>query len=105
MAVYPNRGAYGASNLALEGNWVQTYDPRGATPGLDCIDSGAVALRRSLLSEIEDGAVWDLGALWSKLARRRKLRALLVPERSYEIGSAEGRAELARHLAAEAVQS
>lgn len=100
MAVYRNRGAYGASNVALEGDWVQTYDPRGGAPGLDCIDCGAIALRRSLLKEIEDGAVWDLGALWSQLARRRKLRALLVADRFYEIGSPQGRADLARHLAA-----
>lgn len=101
MAVYRNRGAHGVSNVALEGDWVLSYDKQGRAPGLDCIDYGAIALRRSLLAEIEDGAVWDLGALWSKLARRRKLRALLVPERFYEIGSAEGRAELERHLAAE----
>jgi len=36
--------------------------------------------------------------LFRKLARQRQLRAFVAPERFYEIGSPEGRAELERHL-------
>jgi hypothetical protein len=43
--------------------------------------------------------VWGLEALWSKLARQRKLRALVAPERFYEVGSPEGRRDLEQHLA------
>ena len=100
MSVYRNHGAHGASNVALDGNWVVKYDHGG--PDLDCIDSGAIALRRATLQGIEEGAVWGLEALWRRLARQRKLRALLVPERFYEVGSPQGRQDLERHLASEA---
>jgi N-acetyl-alpha-D-muramate 1-phosphate uridylyltransferase len=101
MSVYRNRGAFGPCNVALDGDWVARYE-KGAQAGeLDCIDYGAIALRRSVLEEIADGAVWDLSALWSKLARQRKLRAFVAPERFYEIGSPEGRRDLEQHLARE----
>lgn len=102
MSVYRNRGQLGPSNVAIEGDWVSKYEKGASDPELDCIDYGAIALRRSALEGIEDGAVWGLEALWKKLARKRQLRALTVPERFYEIGSPEGRAELERHLASEA---
>jgi NDP-sugar pyrophosphorylase family protein len=101
MSVYRNRGAFGASNVALDGDWVAKYEKGSRDAALDCIDYGAIALRRSLLEDIADGAVWDLAALWSKLARKRKLRAFVAPERFYEIGSPEGRSDLERHLAQE----
>jgi N-acetyl-alpha-D-muramate 1-phosphate uridylyltransferase len=101
MSVYRNRGAFGASNVALDGDWVARYEKGGQGAELDCIDYGAIALRRSVLEDIADGAVWDLSALWNKLARKRKLRAFVAPERFYEIGSPEGRRDLEQHLARE----
>jgi NDP-sugar pyrophosphorylase family protein len=102
MSVYRNRGALGPSNVAVDGECVGRYEPGSPDPSVDCIDYGAIALRRSALEPIEDGAVWGLEALWSKLARKRQLRALLVPERFYEVGSPAGREQLAQHLAGEA---
>ena len=101
MSVYRNRGAFGPSNVALDGDWVTQYDKGSASPELDCIDYGAIALRRSALQSIEDGAVWGLEALWSKLARKRQLRAFVAPERFYEVGSPEGRRDLEQHLRSE----
>jgi NDP-sugar pyrophosphorylase family protein len=101
MTVYRNRGAFGPSNVALAGDWVEKYEKGSQSPELDCIDYGAIALRRSLLAEVADGAVWGLEALWSQLARKRKLRAFVAPERFYEVGSPEGRRDLERHLAQE----
>lgn len=101
MSVYRNQRAFGASNVALDGDCVSKYEKGSSDATLDCIDYGAIALRRSALEDVADGAVWDLGALWKKLARKRQLRALLVPERFYEIGSPEGRAALEQHLARE----
>jgi NDP-sugar pyrophosphorylase family protein len=103
MCVYRNDGALGASNVALAGDLVARYDKSRPDPELNCIDYGAIALRRSVLQEIEDGAVWDLSALWSKLARKRQLRALVVPERFYEIGSPEGRSDFEDYLRSEVV--
>jgi MurNAc alpha-1-phosphate uridylyltransferase len=102
MSVHRNRGAFGPSNVALDGDWVAKYEKGGAAAELDCIDYGAIALRRSVLQGIADGAVWGLEALWGKLARQRKLRAFVAPERFYEVGSPDGRRELEQRLAQEA---
>jgi MurNAc alpha-1-phosphate uridylyltransferase len=102
MSVYRNRGAFGPSNVALDGDWVTRYEKGGRAAELDCIDYGAIALRRSVLQGIADGAVWGLEALWGKLARQRKLRAFVAPERFYEVGSPEGRRDLEHRLAQEA---
>ena len=91
----------GTDNVALDGDWVKSYDKSANDPSFDCIDYGAIALRRSVLSDIADGAVWGVDALFRKLARTRKLRALVVPERFYEVGSPEGLSQLERHLASE----
>ncbi len=105
MSVYLNRGQLGPSNVALDGDWVARYDKSQPDASFDCIDYGAIALRRSVLTDIADGAVWDLGALLRKLARQRQMRALVAPERFYEIGSAEGRRDLELHLRLEASQA
>jgi N-acetyl-alpha-D-muramate 1-phosphate uridylyltransferase len=101
MSVYRNRGELGASNVLLDGDWVAKYDKSAPEPELDCIDYGAIALRRSALEGIEDGAVWGIEALFRKLARKRQLRAFVAPERFYEVGSPEGRRDLERHLASQ----
>jgi NDP-sugar pyrophosphorylase family protein len=102
MSVYRNRGALGPSNVALDGDLMKKYDKNPSDPELDYIDYGAIAMRRSALDGIEDGAVWGLEALWSKLARKQQLRAFVAPERFYEIGSPAGREALERHLQSEA---
>ncbi len=96
------QGDVAANNVQIEGDWVTRYQKGAHDLTLDHIDYGAIALRRSALEAIEDGAVWGLEALWSKLARQKRLRALLSPERFYEVGSPDGRQELSRHLAQEA---
>ncbi|HKY40489.1 MAG TPA: NTP transferase domain-containing protein [Polyangiaceae bacterium] len=101
MSVHRNGGAFGPSNVALDGDWVARYEKGSSDAALDCIDYGAIALRRSVLEGIEDGAVWGLEALWSKLARKRQLRGFVVPERFYEIGSPEGLRDLEQHLKTE----
>jgi NDP-sugar pyrophosphorylase family protein len=109
MTVTRGRGALAPSNVAVEGNWVSAYVAGAALSGrdaaLDHVDYGAIALRRSVLADIADGAVWGLEALWSKLARKRQLRALTAPERSYEVSSPVGREELERYLAANEASS
>jgi len=101
MSVYRNAGAFGPSNVALDGDFVAKYEKGSSDAALDCIDYGAIALRRSVLEGIEDGAVWGLEALWRTLARKRQLRAFVVPERFYEIGSLEGRRDLEQYLQSE----
>jgi NDP-sugar pyrophosphorylase family protein len=98
MSVYRNRGQLGDGNVALDGDWVAKYENGGAEAELDC---GAIALRRSALADIEDGAVWGIEALLRKLVRKRQLRAFVAPQRFYEVGSPEGLSDLQRHLASQ----
>ena len=97
MSVYPNRRGLGESNVALDGQYVALYE-KGAPAAFDHIDYGAIALRRTALADIEDGATWDIEALFRQLVRKRQLRALVVPERFYEIGSPAGRHDLEQYL-------
>jgi len=78
--------AAGSGGVALEGDWVSRYD---GPPGSGFGDCGAIALRRSALADIEDGAVWPLEALFRKLSRQRKLRAFVAPAAGYDVGSPE----------------
>ncbi len=73
-------------NIALEGDWVTRYE---GPPTEDFTDYGAVALRRSALAGIEDGAVWPIEALLRKLSRGKKLRAFQAPDAGYDVGSPE----------------
>jgi len=99
MSVYKSRGQLGSNDVALDGDWVVKYEKGAVDAALDGIDGGALALRRSALADIEEGAVWGIEALLRKLVRKRQLRAFVAPERCYEIGSPEGLSDLERHLA------
>lgn len=85
-------------HAALDGNWVNRYEPSRAAE-LEYVDGGVVAMRRAVLDDIADGAVWNVEALWRKLARERKLRGFVLPERRYDVASPEGVERLERHLA------
>ena len=84
-------------HASVDGNWVTRYDS-GRAPDLDYVDAGIVALRRAALADIADGAVWDIEALWRKLAREQKLRAFLLPDRRYDVRTEDSRRELEQHL-------
>ena len=59
------------------------------------IDYGLTALRRSVLAErVPPDTVFDLAPVLSALAAEGKLAGFEVPDRFYEIGSPQGRAEL-----------
>jgi N-acetyl-alpha-D-muramate 1-phosphate uridylyltransferase len=80
-----------SGTVALDGDQVATYGEAGAPYA----SYGAIALRRSTLEGIEDGAVWGLEALLRRLAKQRKLRAFVAPEPAYDAGTPE----LEQHLA------
>jgi N-acetyl-alpha-D-muramate 1-phosphate uridylyltransferase len=81
----------GPGNVTVDGDRVASFGEAGASYA----SYGAIALRRSTLDGIEDGAVWGLDALLRRLARQQKLRAFHAPERGYDAGSPE----LELHLA------
>lgn len=81
-----------AGAIALDGDYVATYGEAGAPYA----SYGAIALRRSTLEGVEDGAVWGLEALLRRLAKQRKLRAFVAPEPGYDSGSRELEQHLSR---------
>jgi N-acetyl-alpha-D-muramate 1-phosphate uridylyltransferase len=98
MAVYRNAGQLEASNVATDGAWVLRYEKNGAGPEVDHIDYGATALRREIIEALPAGMPLGLDGVQADLSARRRLRALVVRERFFEIGSPAGWADLDRHL-------
>lgn len=98
MAVYKNDGKWDSSNVVTDGVWVNRYEKGVRDPEFDHIDYGATALRRDVIAALPHGEVSGLEAVQHDLARRKRLRASVVRERFYEIGSPEGLAELDMHL-------
>jgi NDP-sugar pyrophosphorylase family protein len=95
MAVFHNQGRYDRSNVTLEAARVTGYSKGPAPAGCEHIDYGASALRREVIAASTET---DLGDVFARLAREGILRAHLVGERFYEIGSAHGLDELDRLL-------
>lgn len=101
MSVYRNDNRWDASNASVDrdGAWVLAYEKGATAPELDHIDYGALALRRDVVSRIPSDEPYDLALVQTRLARSRRLRALVTRERFFEIGSPEGLAALEHHLA------
>jgi NDP-sugar pyrophosphorylase family protein len=93
MSVFKNEGRFDRSNTQVRGDQVIRYEKGSSDPAIDHIDYGALALRRELI-ESAPAAASGLDQLQSTLAREGRLRAVLAPERFYEIGTPFGLAEL-----------
>jgi NDP-sugar pyrophosphorylase family protein len=104
LAVHKNDGHWDDSNARVEGERVVEYEKGGA--GFDYIDYGALALRNDVLARHSGAlssrgdAAFGLDALQSALAARGTLRALLVRERFYEVGSERGISDFEAYLRA-----
>jgi NDP-sugar pyrophosphorylase family protein len=95
MAVFENAGRFDRSNTRIEGELVAAYDKR--RHDFSHIDYGAMALRRTALERLPSGHC-GLSALQSELASEGLMRAFVVDERFYEIGSEAGIGDLEQHL-------
>ena len=100
MAVYRNEGRYDPSNVITDGEWVLRYE-KGAPGPFDHIDYGATALRRDVIAALPAGEKIGLDTIQRELAAKRRLRAQVVSERFFEIGSPAGLADLDRYLRGE----
>ncbi len=98
MAIYRNQGALEPSNVATDGSWVLRYKKNATEPEVDHVDYGATALRREVVEALTAGSAIGLDRVQEALASRGRLRALVVHDRFFEIGSPAGRADLERHL-------
>ena len=98
LAIYPNADRLEPSNVATDGEWVLRYQKNATGLGIDHIDYGATALRREVVDSLPPGVTMGLDRVQEDLASRRRLRALVVRDRFFEIGSPAGRADLEQHL-------
>jgi NDP-sugar pyrophosphorylase family protein len=98
MAIYRNAGRLEPSNVATDGAWVLRYQKGATGPEIDHVDYGATALRREVVAALPAGVPLGLDRVQADLAARGRLRALVVHERFFEIGSPAGRADLEEHL-------
>lgn len=97
MTVHRNEGQWDTSNVVFDGHRVVCYE-KGLPerpPEMCWIDYGLTALRRSVLAErVPSETECDLAPILSALAAEGQLAGFEAPDRFYEIGSPQGRAEL-----------
>jgi MurNAc alpha-1-phosphate uridylyltransferase len=98
MSVFYNRDAGLPSNVTLDGDRVATYEKQAPLGTMTHLDYGINAFRASVFSAVPDDGPVDLSDVHAAMIARRSLRAVVVTERWYEIGSPEGLAETERYL-------
>ena len=100
MSVFKNEGRWDPSNVVTDGpgEWVLRYEKGSSDPAFDHIDYGAIALRREVVVAIPADVRSGLETVQHALAEKKRLRAVRVHDRFFEIGSPEGLAALTKHL-------
>lgn len=94
MTVLENEGRWDASNVWFEKGKIQRYDKRLRTPEMRHIDYGISVLTPGVFAGFPENVPFDLADLYSRLVSDQQMAAYEVNQRFYEIGSAEGLAEL-----------
>ncbi len=98
MTVFRNNGKWDKSNVRTKGEWVLQYEKTGGAEQFDCIDYGAIALRRDVIAALPVGKPIGLDTIQHDLAKLGLLRAFSAQERFFEIGSPEGLIDLDKRL-------
>ena len=94
MTVFENEGRWDASNVWFEAGKIHRYDKKVRTPEMCHIDYGISVLTAGVFASFPDKTPFDLADLYSRLVSERQMAAYEVKQRFYEIGSAQGLAEL-----------
>lgn len=94
MTVYRNQGRWDASNVQFEAGQILRYDKKHRTPEMHHIDYGLGILEAESLASWPDEEPFDLADVYGSLLSEKQLAGYEVIERFYEIGSAQGLAEL-----------
>ena len=101
MAVFRNKGKWGASNVVVRDGRVTLYRKNLVPPPreMEWIDYGICVVERNLIGScVPPGQVVDLAPVVGQLAVEGQVAAYEVGERFYEIGSPTGLAELEKRL-------
>ena len=94
MTVFENEGRWDTSNVWFETGKIHRYDKKVRTPQMCHIDYGISVLTAGVFASFRDKRPFDLADLYSHLVSERQMAAYEVKQRFYEIGSAQGLAEL-----------
>jgi NDP-sugar pyrophosphorylase family protein len=94
MTVFENESRWDASNVWFEAGEIHRYDKKERTPQMRHIDYGISVLTTGVFAGFPDNAPFDVADLYSRLVSEKQMAAYEVKQRFYEIGSAEGLAEL-----------
>lgn len=94
MTVFENEGRWDTSNVWFEAGEIHRYEKKVRTPEMRHIDYGVSVLTAGIFANFPDNSPFDLADLYSQLVSHKHMAAYEVKQRFYEIGSAEGLAEL-----------
>jgi NDP-sugar pyrophosphorylase family protein len=102
MTVLRNDDRWGASNADERDGQVVRYAKGTKDPSYRYIDYGLLGFRRDVVLSLPPREPFDLADLHASLAASGELAAFVVHDRFYEVGSADGLAELERLLSSTA---
>jgi NDP-sugar pyrophosphorylase family protein len=94
MTVFRNEGRWDMSNVWFQDGAIKSYNKKDRTPEMRYIDYGLGVLDSKALAPWPGGKAFDLADVYRDLVSRNELTGFEVKQRFYEIGSAEGLAEL-----------
>lgn len=94
MTVFRNQGRWDTSNVAFQEGEIKSYSKQERTSNMHHIDYGLGAFASAALSTWPENNPFDLADVYRNLITRGELAGYEVTQRFYEIGSAEGLAEL-----------
>ena len=90
MTVYENEDLYDASNVVFRDGELINYRKNNKTADMRHIDYGLGILRREVFADFPKNEIFDLAAVYEKLALENQLFGYEVFRRFYEIGSPGG---------------
>ena len=94
MTVFKNENRWDKSNVWFDGTEIRRYHKESQTPEMLHIDYGLGILRSTVLADWPDQEPFDLADVYRDLISHKQLAGFEVSQRFYEVGSAEGLAEL-----------
>lgn len=97
MTVFRNQGQWGKSNLEFHKGSIVAYDKKNPTDRMQYIDYGLAIFSKTIFEQL-NVKYNNLANVYQTLLNTRKLAALEIAERFYEIGSFAGIDELNAYL-------
>ncbi len=94
MTIHRNAGRWDTSNVLFRDDRIQSYNKVQPSPEMDYIDYGLGVLSQRAFDVVQEREVFDLAEVYRILVEQGRMAGYEIKERFYEIGSAQGLAEL-----------